>query len=1106
MGALMRAHDWSLTPLGEPTGWPQALRTTVRLMLTTGHAIFIFWGAEGTCFYNDAYRRSLGPERHPSALGKPARVVWDEIWGIIGDQIEGVMGGRGATWHENQLVPTTRFGRREDVYWTYSYSPIDDQTAANGVGGVLVVCTETTQAVLAKQQAEADQERQRLLFQQMPGFVAVLDGPEHVFQYVNDAYVEISGERQFIGRSVREVFPELEGQPFYGLLDEVYQTGKAFAAEAIPVTLERGERFIDLVYEPIRDANGQITGIFAGGYDVTEAKRSERKLRQNQQRLLFLDLLARETERYTDADALLAATTRLVGEHMGVSICAYADVYSDGDSFTILGDWAAEGSRSIVGHYSLKDFGKLAVERLGAGLPLIVNNVDKELPPEEAAQFQSLGVSATICMPLVKDGRLTALMAIHNRSPRVWTDAELSLIREVTERSWAHVERVGSGAELRESEARYRALFNAMDEGFCVIEFFDGPHGPLSDYVHIEANAAYAKHAGIPEVVGQKLREMVGPEADDWVNRYGEVLRTGEPIRFERELEATGRWLELSAFRIEPPSRKQVAVLFQDLTARKTAENALRVSEANFRTLARAMPNQAWTSGPDGMLNWFNKQVYDFFGAENGTLDGMAWTAYVHADDLGPAAARWESSLQSGETYEVEFRLRRSDGIYRWHIARAVAIRSESGAITRWVGTNTDIHDQKEAAEALSDLNATLEQRVEERTSQLMVAEEALRQSQKMEAVGQLTGGIAHDFNNLLGGISGSLELLDKRLAEGRYDGFERYIASAKESSRRAAALTQRLLAFSRRQTLAPKAVDMNRLVSGMEDLIRRTVGPTITVEVVGAGGLWTTKIDPSQLENSLLNLCINARDAMAPAGGRLTIETANKWLDDRAAQDRDLKPGQYVSLCVTDTGAGMTQEVIARAFDPFFTTKPLGEGTGLGLSMVYGFVRQSGGQVRIYSEIGKGTTMCLYLPRYHGAAEAVESDGGAPAVENGAGETVLVIDDEPILRMLMLDVLQDNGYRALEAIDGASGLEILMSQERIDLLITDVGLPGGMNGRQVADAARKVRPDLKVLFVTGYAENAVVGNGHLDPGMEVMTKPFVIASLASKIRDMIER
>jgi CheY-like chemotaxis protein len=274
-------------------------------------------------------------------------------------------------------------------------------------------------------------------------------------------------------------------------------------------------------------------------------------------------------------------------------------------------------------------------------------------------------------------------------------------------------------------------------------------------------------------------------------------------------------------------------------------------------------------------------------------------------------------------------------------------------------------------------------------------------------------------------------------------------------------------------------------------------------VEVVGAGGLWATRADPFQLENSLLNLCINARDAMAPNGGRLTIETANKWLDERAARQRDLAPGQYVSLCVTDTGTGMTAEVKERAFDPFYTTKPLGKGTGLGLSMVYGFVRQSGGQVRIYTELGKGTTMCLYLPRFNGPADEQAEEDVAPAP--GHGETVLVIDDEEIVRMLVVDVLTENGYAALEAGDGPSGLKVLQSAARIDLLITDVGLPGGMNGRQVADAARELRPGLKVLFITGYAENAVVGNGHLDPGMEIMTKPFSTTALGNRIRDLID-
>ena len=585
---------------------------------------------------------------------------------------------------------------------------------------------------------------------------------------------------------------------------------------------------------------------------ATERARAAVALHRNAERLRFLDALNVEVAKVSSADEVLAVTTRMTAQHLKVANCAYADMDADQDGFTIRGDWAEPGMASIVGHYSLADFGKLAVQELGARRPLIINDNLTEIAPEEAATFQAIGIGATICMPLVKEGRLTALMAVHHRGPHLWTEEELETIREVTERSWAHVERVRAEVELRQ-------------------------------------------------------------------------------------------------------------------------------------------------------------------------------------------------------------------------------------------------------------LNATLEARVDERTQELQAVHESLRQSQKMEAVGQLTGGIAHDFNNLLAGISGSLELLSKRLSEGRLNGMERYIGAAQGAAQRAASLTQRLLAFSRRQTLDPKPTDLNRLIQGMDDLIRRSIGPDVELEVVGAGGLWLTRIDPSQLENSLLNLCINARDAMAPNGGRLTIETSNKWLDERAARDRELPPGQYVSLCVTDTGSGMTPDVQARAFDPFFTTKPMGQGTGLGLSMIHGFVRQSGGQVRIYSEIGKGTTMCLYLPRYVGEILGGEEVLEPVVPEGGHGETVLIIDDEETIRMLVAEVLGEAGYRVIEAPDGPSGLETLRSDQRIDLLISDVGLPGGMNGRQIADAARETRPELKVLFITGYAENAAVGNGLLAPGMEVITKPFVMADLAAKVHEMIE-
>ncbi|MGI4732098.1 MAG: ATP-binding protein [Janthinobacterium lividum] len=427
-------------------------------------------------------------------------------------------------------------------------------------------------------------------------------------------------------------------------------------------------------------------------------------------------------------------------------------------------------------------------------------------------------------------------------------------------------------------------------------------------------------------------------------------------------------------------------------------------------------------------------------------------------------------------------------------------------AFVRDVAERTrDAVERRRAEAGLAALTASLEEEVQSRTTALMAAEEQLRQAHKMEAVGQLTGGLAHDFNNLLTGISGALEMLQVRISQGRIGELDRYVSAAQGAARRAAALTHRLLAFSRRQTLDPKPTDVNRLVAGMEELVRRTVGPSIAVEIVGAAGLWQALVDPNQLENALLNLCINARDAM-PDGGRITIETGNKWLDERSARVRDLASGQYLSLCVTDTGTGMPPEVQARAFDPFFTTKPMGEGTGLGLSMIYGFARQSGGQVRIYSEMGEGTTLCIYLPRHYGSDEAVDDVAqAATAIEPvGDARMVLVVDDEPTIRMLVIEVLEDLGYRTLEAGDGAAALRILQSGARVDLLVTDVGLPGQMNGRQVADAAQAMVPGLKTLFITGYAENAVIGNGQLAPGTALVTKPFAMDVLAARVAELL--
>ena len=655
---------------------------------------------------------------------------------------------------------------------------------------------------------------------------------------------------------------------------------------------------------------------------------------------------------------------------------------------------------------------------------------------------------------------------------------------------------------------------------------------------------------------------------------------------------------------------------FDDITARRAAEAELARSEAEFRTFSQAVPNHVWAAPPDGKLNWFNDRVYEYSGAGQGELDGDGWARLVHPDDIDATAQSWGVALVSGDVYQAEFRLRRADGQYRWHLARAVPIRGATGEIVRWIGTNTDIQEQRSTAEALAALNTTLEQRVAEQAAerdrlwqtsqdllavvnghgvfqaanpawtsvlgwspnevigkhhltfvhpddrpdsdgalehalntalppyenrclhkdggyrwiswiasaenalvyaagrnitaekeaeaQLFAAQEALRQSQKMEAVGQLTGGIAHDFNNLLAVVVGSLELLGRRLS-GDDARAKRYLDAAAEAARRGAVLTQRLLAFSRQQPLQPKAVDANNLVAGMADLLRHSIGPDVRLETVLAGGLWRTHVDPNQLENIILNLAVNARDAM-PDGGRLTIETQNAHLDERyAASSLQVKAGQYVLIAVTDTGSGMPPEVIEKAFDPFFTTKPVGKGTGLGLSQVYGFVKQSGGHVKIYSEPAHGTTIKIYLPRLMGS-EAMEIVGDrAPDLPLGErGEVILVVEDEPAVRRFSVDALTELGYSVLEAEGASAALKLLETHSEITLLFTDVVMPD-INGAALADEVRRRWPHIKVLFTTGYTRNAVVHNGVLDTSVNLIGKPFTLESLSTKLREVLD-
>jgi PAS domain S-box-containing protein len=666
------------------------------------------------------------------------------------------------------------------------------------------------------------------------------------------------------------------------------------------------------------------------------------------------------------------------------------------------------------------------------------------------------------------------------------------VVHDITERKRAVRALAASEARLRESEGRFR-LLAASSPAIVWLGHRDGTLSYLNDawYEYTGLTAEESLPLGWERILHP---EDAGTLLTAWEKARSEGSIYAVDCRFRRH-DGTYRWFQIRGTPVRDTGGEVTAWLGNntDIHDRRTLEDSLldlnEVLEARVaeRTADR---DRMWRLSTDIMLlarfdasiTAVNPAWQTLLGWSETDLLGTHFLDLVHPEDREATLAAVGRLAEGLRVLRFENRYRHKDGSDRWISWTAVPDENFIHAVGR------DITAEKAAAEELER------------------AQEQLRQSHKMEAVGQLTGGLAHDFNNLLTGITGSLDLLELRIAQRQTQDLSRYLEAARSSAQRAATLTHRLLAFSRRQTLDPKPTDVAKLVASMEDLIRRSVGPAIQVEAAIPMDLWTTLCDPNQLENALLNLALNSRDAM-PGGGRLTIEAVNKSLGDPgAARLRGLDPGEYVMVSVTDTGTGMPPEVAERAFEPFYTTKPLGQGTGLGLSMVYGFAQQSGGRVRIASQVGRGTGVHIYLPRYVGEVPAdVNTETPAEALGARTGEVVLVVDDEPVIRMLVTEVLEELGYAAIEAADGPEGLRVLQSNRRVDLLVTDVGLPGGMNGRQLADAARQQRPGLKVLFITGYAENAVIGKTILEPGMQVVTKPFAMQALATHIRDMIE-
>ena len=651
------------------------------------------------------------------------------------------------------------------------------------------------------------------------------------------------------------------------------------------------------------------------------------------------------------------------------------------------------------------------------------------------------------------------------------------------------------------------------------------------------ANNSFCRLTGYAreEILGRNCRFLQGPETDpEAVRRIRAAVdateaieidirnhrKSGEPF-WNRLLlapvrDAAGELAYFFASQVDVTLERERLAGLESRNAALLAEladrlRALQESEARFRHMADSAPALIWMTDAGGQVTFANMHFEFTFGLPSAGMLGQGWSRVVLPGDLGPFRRLFVAAFHDRRPFQAEVRVWDRDGQVRWMRAEGVPRLDDTGAFLGYTGCAVDITDTRLVAEELERRVAARTAELSQALDQLRVeaqergrAEEALRQLQKMEALGQLTGGIAHDFNNMLQAIGGGLEMAQRRMQQGRAADMSRHVEAARQTVARAAALTHRLLAFARRQTLQPTLVEPDSLIGGLAELIRQTAGPAIAVEQRLRDGVWSVLCDPNQLENVLLNLAINARDAM-PLGGRLTFSTRDVSLTpaDVVGQDGAV-PGDYVEIAVADTGTGMDEATRARAFEPFFTTKPIGQGTGLGLSQVYGFVRQSDGVVRLDSASGQGTTVRMYLPRHEMAQDRTEPS--PPQLRPGqadAGRSVLLVEDEAEVRAVAAERLRELGYQVLEAADGVAALLLLRGSVRVDVLVTDVGLTGGLNGRQVADAARERRPGLPVLFITGYA--GMVLDGQLAPGMAVIGKPFALDAMVAKVRSMVE-
>ncbi len=1341
-GRLIAAHDWSKTSIGAIPGWPQSLRTALNLLLRSPVPIVMLWNEDGVMLYNDAYSVFAGG-RHPQLLGSKVREGWPEV-ADFNDNVMRVGLAGGTLQYKDQQLSLARRGKLEPAWMNLDYSPVLDE--AGQPAGVIAVVVETTERVLAERRAGEERARLQSMLSQMPGFAAILEGPQHVFTYANHAYSAVAGGRPLDGLSVREAFPEMAVQGFYGLLDEVYRTGVPYVGRALPIHLDtpNGDRYIDLLYEPIRDNGGEITGIFVGGYDVTEAqvaaervnlalesgaiigtwiwditaglitaderfartfevdaaalragvpvevllasihpddlgyvvphlegvlarggpysiqyrvkhggdwmwieangrvdkdadgqsvrfpgvlididdrKRAELSLEGVSDRLALSEeslrlateaaeigtwdldlktdiltwsdrtkamfgispdvpcsmadfyaglhpddrdatgiafasaldpkvravydveyrtvgkedgivrwvaakgkglfnadgiciramgtaieitarkaaetrnaLLAELTElmRSGDPAAALDKGCALMGRYFGVSRVGYGVLDPEEDVFRYDVCWTDGSVPPLLGDYPAHVFGERIVAQLTAGQTIVVDDLFADtLSKGEARTLETAGETDTraiLVVPFLRGGRLRTIVYLNAQQPRAWSADEVAFMETVAERTRQLIDRAETVAAL---EALTQSLQVQVAEQLAERDrLWDVSQDPF-----LIADAAGVWQRVSPawtHILGWPADELLG-KTSDWLTHPDDVQKTHDEvvelgrgrrtIRFENRLRARdGSYRAFSWNAVEEDGL--IYCTARDVTEIRARERALRDSQDFTRLALGAVGGVGiWHYDVASDRFFFDEGIAELYALDPddgpGGLLRADFLGNVHPDDKVGLRETMAGGLVNAGDIELEYRIAHPDGSTRWVLSRGNTYFGEDNRPLRRTGVGIDITEKRRL-------------------------EEQLRQSQKMEAVGQLTGGIAHDFNNMLAVVMGSLELLNRRLGD-EDPRAKHYVQQAADASKRAANLTQRLLGFSRQQPLKPEVVDANRLVIGMSDLLRHSIGAAVRLETVLAAGTWRTEVDPNQLENVILNLSVNARDAM-PDGGRLTIETQNVHLDARyVSGELGVPSGQYVMIVVSDTGGGMAPDVLAKAFDPFFTTKEPGKGTGLGLSQVYGFVKQSGGHIKIYSEEGEGTAVKIYLPRAEVATDETEAGtADHTPLPGDPHEIVLVVDDEEAVRRFTVEALSELGYHVLEASTARAALDLLARQPGIVLLVTDVVMPD-TNGRKLADQALAMRPDLKVLYMTGYTRNAVVHNGVLDKGVHMIGKPFTLDELASRVRGLLD-